>query len=382
VPSSVDGYDCDLVSFLHDRSVNGSLAIDGPNDETGDLESSIGEAIAAHPHIGAVRPSYDLGLGTAQAYRPGAGWTILTNDNAFLAIGPKHGNGSAHGVGRDVGGAGVDAAVTRLGARQTGDGKHRRNPQMDDEHSHATPFRHDGGTYEHNRPSTARTEHGPSGFLRKRPAVRLLPEGVAMTRTHSPRFRLAFIVVAVLSSGVHRLNAQTGRPAPYSRLTVRASALAAPRATPVSDYYRVSEGESFGLDIPFEVGILGVTVDLFSLTGDAQASRPNMKAAVAALEWRFGIVSRGPFRIDIGGQLGDFLINYADTIPVARRTYEGELLAGVTGQVSLRLWRHFGIEAHGAHSKIFYTVPVRLTTAGAGVTFTTNTPAWLQAFFR
>jgi hypothetical protein len=171
-------------------------------------------------------------------------------------------------------------------------------------------------------------------------------------------------------------------PEPYSRIGIRVSGVAPLSIGDLSQLYSVSRGASVAVEMPAEVGSVGVSVSRYRFSRRADGPAPEMTATTRAIEWRSLPIGFDRLSANAGLTVADFSMAFADAVIVEGLRDERELMVGATGRLAIRLSRHWSISADAMVARITLQRPFTMSTASAGLAWSVRSPNWLERFLR
>jgi hypothetical protein len=193
--------------------------------------------------------------------------------------------------------------------------------------------------------------------------------------------KLTLWTVAIVSTLSRAALAQTGRPEPFSRLTLRGGATRFSADSRLSRYYTPATGFLVEVSTPFEFGELAVTGERATFTS-VGAAHPDFHGTLGMLAWRYPQHLFGPISAALGAHAGAMQFSFQDTVINAGLRKERELLFGVNGSLEARIVSGVSAFVMGEYSHVRLHVPVHLARLSVGVGYTTSTPIWLRDFLR
>ena len=193
--------------------------------------------------------------------------------------------------------------------------------------------------------------------------------------------KLTLWTIAVASALFRAALAQTGRPEPFSQLTLRGGATRFSADSRLSRYYSPETGFLVEVSTPFEFGELAITGERATFTS-VGAVHPDFRGTLGMLTWRYSQRLFGPISAALGAHAGAMQFSFQDTVINAGLRKERELLLGVNGSLEARIVSGFAAFVMGEYSHVRLHVPVHLARLSAGVGYTVSTPIWLRDFLR
>ena len=193
--------------------------------------------------------------------------------------------------------------------------------------------------------------------------------------------KLTLWTVAVASTLSRAALAQTSRPEPFSRLTIRGGVTRFSVDSRLSRYYSPEAGFIVEASTPFELGELAITAERATFTS-VGAAHPDFHGTLGMLAWRYPRRLFGPISASLGAHAGAMQFSFQDTVINAGLRKERELLLGVDGSLEVRIVSGLSAFVMGEYSHVRLRVPVHLARASAGIGYTVPTPVWLRDFLR
>lgn len=193
--------------------------------------------------------------------------------------------------------------------------------------------------------------------------------------------KLTLWTAAVTSTLSWAALAQTGRPEPFSRLTIRGGATRFFVDSRLSRYYSPQTGFVVEASTPFELGELAITGERARFTSVGGA-HPDFHGTLGMLAWRYPHRLIGPISAAMGAHAGAMQFSFQDTVINAGLRKERELLLGVDGSLEARIVSGLSAFVMGEYSHVRLHVPVHLARASAGIGYCVRTPMWLRDFLR
>jgi len=193
--------------------------------------------------------------------------------------------------------------------------------------------------------------------------------------------KLTLWTVAVVSTLSRAALAQTGRPEPFSQLTLRGGATRFSADSRLSRYYIPETGFLVEVSTPFDFGELAITGERATFTS-VGAVHPDFHGTLGMLAWRYPQRLFGPISAALGAHAGAMQFSFQDTVINAGLRKERELLLGVNGSLEARMVSGLSAFVMAEYSHVRLHVPVHLARLSAGVGYTVPTPVWLRDFLR
>jgi hypothetical protein len=189
-------------------------------------------------------------------------------------------------------------------------------------------------------------------------------------------YRAAALSCAILSA--RSLIAQDA-PAPYSMMTMRLGATAVRPLDQLRTYYRGDVGSEVELEMPFEFGQLGLTINknLLHGTGPQQF---DIGTNVFAFDWRTRISLPHGVALVPGFRVGDLHMRYHDPHPPVGMQATEEFLVGGTLAVDIPVTGPLTATASGAWLFVPSASRAHLGYVSLGGSYTTRLPGWFQRF--
>lgn len=184
---------------------------------------------------------------------------------------------------------------------------------------------------------------------------------------------LALLAACLLAS--QRLAAQ--RSDPFSTLEILAGPSTDLGVGRLADYWRSNTGVFVRLATPFHFGEAAAAVQRTSFS-TRSPDQPDFRLLAASVEWNADLPAGRFGRLFGGVQAGSVSMHFLDNDDIVGNEDENEFLAGVQGGWSIPVGRGLGATVMLSHRKVFTRIPMRLTSASAGVHLVLPTPRRLR----
>ena len=168
----------------------------------------------------------------------------------------------------------------------------------------------------------------------------------------------------------------TAKAVPYSELRLRVSGARNVNHEPLHDFWRAGTGAAVALKTPFYVGSVGAGATFIPFR-TRDASRPNFRALLLALDWGLELPAPGPLNLSGAARVGDFVMLIEN--PDLWLDSESELFLGGELSAGVDLRRDLGITVAGSFARVFTRPSLDLAFVTIGLEYATRTPGWLRA---
>jgi hypothetical protein len=173
--------------------------------------------------------------------------------------------------------------------------------------------------------------------------------------------------------------------APYSTITIRGGAIATRTADPLHAYYPGNRGVAFEVEMPIELGTLGLAVDAITFRGTT-SQQVTTSTNTLAFDWRGRVDIGSRLALRGGARIGDFHMLFQDPRfkdPGANPDHGTEsFLIGPTAAVDLRLFKRLTATVAGAWVYLPTATRTKMTNLAVLGGYNFGSPHWLQEFLR
>ena len=189
---------------------------------------------------------------------------------------------------------------------------------------------------------------------------------------------IALAAVALLLGRPEPLHAQS--PEPFSGVDVSVAGAVSVSRDRLDDFWSVGEGGIVRVATPFYLGTVAVSLQRTPFV-PRQPDLPRFHATTAAVDWGIGGGFGNRLHGSLGAQLGS--VSFDLRQPGTGRAWrESELFVGARADVVARLAGGLGLTAAAIHQRIHTHVPIDLTFATVGLSYSLDAPGWLREFLR